>query len=298
MGLVVIYFSVFLFAIFINKGNDTTIWHSPMRKFPWAGTCTILASAPPTPKFAQFQSNTVPIIHAPKPKHARPNGGTKRPPVFSWRSGLSHEYHIEHYHPPTTTTQQHGGPSTSRSVELPPAAAPPMIPAAPVLLPAEDTVTSDNYFASSLYPMHMQQAIFNANSELPSRPEQALTHASAGAAIQVARIPLHAALPPSPPPLGSWPRPDIISKPVTKGKRKLPPSASPRGDFSGDIEVQGIPGSPSEPSKRREHQTPTQHFTAPSSFAPLRPAGPRRRSGSTDLTNRPPALDIQKIEYA
>lgn len=293
----IIYLSTFMFAVFINKKKDPTVWHSMMRKFPWAGTCTILASAPPTPTLPRFvQNTTVPIIHAPKPKHARTTA-VKRPPVFSWRSGLSHEYHIEHYQPPASS--QAGPPShdphhaPSRSVELPPSAAPPVI-SAPVLPPIAEPESSENNFGPSLYPMYMRQAIFNANTPETTRPEPALTHATIGAATRVARAPLHSALPPSPPPLGNWPRSDIISQPVKKGKRK-PPPISTRGDFDSDNSEAGsyrvLAGSSQR--EREVHQP-----IAPSSFQPMRPSGPRRRSGSSDLSNRYPARDRQKVEYA
>lgn len=267
-----IYFSTFMFAVFINKKKDPTIWHSIMRKFPWSGTCTILASAPPTPTLPRFQ-NTVPIIKAPKPKHARP-GGTGRAPIFSWRSGLSHEYHIEHYQPPTTVQ-----PVATRAVDRPRAAALP----APAL-PSIEMETPENNFASSLYPAYMQRAIVIANSE-PARPEPASAYASASATTRVARAPAQAPPPASPPPLGNWPRPDIIAQPVSKGKRKAPPV-----EFSGDL---GAPApSGSRPRERDVNPSGAGQSTAPSSFPPARPVGPRRRSGSSEMA-RP-----VKYEYA
>lgn len=289
--LVLIYFAVFMFAVAINKKKDATIWHSIMRRFPWAGTCTILASAPPTPTLPRFTQDAVPIIHAPKPKHARMTTA-KRPPVFSWRSGLSHEYHIEHYRPQTnggaapSHSVQH---ASSRSVELPQAAAPPVI-SAPVLPPITDAETSDNNFASLLYPMYMQQAVYNVNT--PARPEPALV--STNGASQATRAPLPVALPPSPPPLGNWPRPDILSRPAVKRKRKLPPIA-PRGDS--EFRNSGVGGSQAllGPVQRERE---ARQSTAPSSFQPMRPVGPRRRSGSSDLSNKPQALDLPRVEYA
>ncbi|KAJ3560106.1 hypothetical protein NP233_g11050 [Leucocoprinus birnbaumii] len=240
------------------------------------------------PRFVQ--NTSVPIIHAPKPKHARPDAA-KRPPVFSWRSGLSHEYHIEHYQPPTSPqgrTSNSSRHAPSRSVELPRAAAPPVI-SAPVLPPIAEPETSENQFASSLYPMYMQQAVYNANTPETSttRPEPALTRPSVGASNHAAR---HPALPPSPPPLGNWPRRDIISQPTTKGKRKPPPLVA-RGDFDSDSEA----GSSRVPVGAR-HRHGERESAVPSSFQSMRPAGPRRRSESSDMTSRHPPLDRQKIE--
>lgn len=254
-----------------------------MRKFPWDGTCAILASSPPTPTLPRFQ-NTVPIIHAPKPKRAHPNP-TKRSSIFSWRSGLSHEYQIEHYRP---TTVQVG---TSQAASPPRAAAPPVV-RAPALPPIEADMPESN-FASSLYPMYMQQTAINANSE-PALPELALNSVSMSATVQVPRAPTRAALPPSPPPLGNWPRADIISRTPSKGKRRTPPI--PRGDFSGVSEV--LP-SPSGSRTRPERADMSDgQSTAPSSFTLMRPIGPRRRSGSSDMTTRPSAQDSQRFEYA
>lgn len=254
-----------------------------MRKFPWAGTCAILASAPPSPTIARFQ-NTVPIIHAPRPKHARPDGN-QRSRIFSWRSGLSHEYQIEHYQPSGTTHVP------SRSVELPPAAALPVI-RAPGLPPIEAEPVGNN-FASSLYPLYMQQAIVDTNSDLNVHPG----HTSPGAALmststtsvaEVVQAPPQAILPPSPPPLGNWPRPDILSQPVLKVKRK-PIPISQRGQI-GDVG-----DSPPSSSSRWEGDTSTgSRNQSPSSYAPMRPVGPRKRSGSYDVTTRPPSTRFAK----
>ncbi|KAF9453235.1 hypothetical protein P691DRAFT_720042 [Macrolepiota fuliginosa MF-IS2] len=276
-----IYFSTFMFAVFINKKKDPTIWHSIMRKFPWSGTCAILASAPPTPTLPRFQ-NTVPIIKAPKPKHARP-GNTGRAPIFSWRSGLSHEYHIEHYRPPTVVQ-----PVATRAADRPRAAALPALPTP--ALPSIEMETPENNFASSLYPFYMQRAIIIANSE-PAHPEPASTHVPAGVTTRVARPPAHTSLPASPPPLGNWPRSDIIAQPPmskkSKGKRKAPPV-----EVSGDLGASTSP-SGSRPRERGVNPGGTGQSTAPSSFPPARPVGPRRKSGSSEMA-RPPV----KYEYA
>lgn len=281
----IIYFSVFIFAVVINKKKDSTIWHSTMRKFPWAGTCDILASAPPTPTLSKFQNN-VPIIHAPRPKHARLNDN-QRSRIFSWRSGLSQEYQIEHYQPSAAAR----GPS--QSVELPRAAAPPLV-RAPALPPIEAEPAGNN-FVSSLYPLYMQQAIIDSNPELDAQPdrslpEAALTSTSASPAGRVVRsTPAQAILPPSPPPLGKWPRSDILSQPVSKVKRKPIPASYPG---PGAVDT-------SQPSSSNRRESDVNlggggQLTGPSSFAPTRPIGPRKQSGSYDVTIRPPSTRFAK----
>jgi hypothetical protein len=47
-----------------------------------------------------------------------------------------------------------------------------------------------------------------------------------------------------------------------------------------------------------QREREARQSTAPSSFQPMRPVGPRRRSGSSDLSNKPQALDLPRVEYA
>lgn len=278
--LVIIYFSVFIFAVVLNKKKDSTIWHSSMHKFPWAGTCAILASAPPSPTLPRFQ-NTVPIIHAPRPKHARPDGN-QRSRIFSWRSGLSQEYQIEHYQPSQSTHVP------SRSVELPQAAALPVI-RTPGLSRVEADSAGSN-FVSSFYPLYMQQAIVDPNSDLNVRPEAALASTSTTSVDRVVQAPPQAALPPSPPPLGNWPRADILSQPVSKVKRK-PIPISQRGNFS-DVEDSRPSSSirwDGDVTAGGRNQSSSSHGSMP-----MRPVGPRTRSGSHDTTTRPPSTRFAK----
>jgi len=281
----IIYFSVFIFAVVLNKKKDSTIWHSTMRKFPWAGTCAILVSAPPSPTQPRFQ-NTVPIIHAPRPKHARPNDN-QRSRIFSWRSGLSQEYQIEHYQPPSAMHVP------SQSIEPPPAAALPAVRASG--LPPTEAEPAGSNFASSLYPLYMQHTIFDTASDLNihpehTRPEAALTSTSTSSVAEVVQAPPQAVFPPSPPPLGNWPRPDILSQPVSRVKRKPVPIS--QGGLAGDAGA-----SQRSSSGRWEDDIATggrHQSTAPSSYAPMRPVGPRKKSGSYDMTTRPPSTRFAK----
>jgi hypothetical protein len=260
-----------MFAVFINKKKDRTIWLSTMRKFPWSGTCVILAGSPvPPPQVVQsgFQY-TVPIIRAPKPKHARSNPN-RREPIFSWRSGLSDEYQIEHFRP----TNVECGPSPIAN--LPPAATAPIVRAS--VLPALGTDVPDN-FASSLYPTYLRRTVLNPSSE-PTHPQPVLNQPPMRAVSGTLQNLPQANPPLFPSPLGDWPRRDVISRSVTKGKRK---------QVSVPHDVSSIVASPSGSRVRQERPDPgeRQHISSPS-FPPTKPMGPRRRSGSSDMTNKVP----------
>lgn len=288
---VIVYFSVFMFALFVNKRKHSTIWHSMMRRFPWAETCAILAgpratrTPSVTPAFPAFvRKSSVPIIHAPKPKYARPNV-SKRPSI----PGLSSEYQIEHYRPPPTRLQtlahDSSRPAALRTAELPPGAVPPMI--SPALSTMEEAeIMASNNFASLLYPMHVQQTILRTNTSEPRRPEPALSQASSN----VVRAYANATFPPSPSPLGNWPRADILSQPVTKKKRKAPPPITPHDDSD-----QGnVVGTSSYVLGTGQHshevyQQPTRvlsHHTQ------------SRKSGVSDLSNERSELEDVSLEYA
>ncbi|KAF9053579.1 hypothetical protein BDZ89DRAFT_285085 [Hymenopellis radicata] len=78
-----------------------------------------------------------------------------------------------------------------------------------------------------------------------------------------------ASTPPSPPPLGNWPRSDILSQPVRKGKERKPPPSPV------DVPQNIAPGRTS--------------FDSPPSPNRARPTGPRTRTTSRP---RPPPLDL------
>ncbi|XP_006458213.1 hypothetical protein AGABI2DRAFT_115224 [Agaricus bisporus var. bisporus H97] len=256
-----IYFSVFMFAVCINKKRDATIWVSTMRKFPWSGTCVILAgspitpSPPPLPVFQSGYQNAVPIIRAPKPKRAlsHPN---RREPIFSWRSGLSDEYQIEHFSPVNVEFGH------SHIPNLPPAATAPIVRTS--ILPALGASAEDN-FASSLYPSFLQPSIPIPSSE-PARLRPVSNQPSMRAIPRSLPSLPQSNLPLSPPPLGDWPRPDIISRSTTKGKRKQAPVFQDDSSFV---------AAPSESRVRQERPGPGEgQPISHSSFAPVRPMSP------------------------
>jgi hypothetical protein len=261
-----------MFAVLINKKKDPTIWLSVMRKFPWSGTCVILANSPsPSPKVVEAGiQNTVPIIRAPKPKHARPNPN-HRDRIFSWRSGLSDEYQIEHFRP--TTTESVLSPITN----LPLAATAPIVRAS--VLPALGADVPDK-LASSLYPTYLQQTVLSpspGSAQSRSVLNQSPMRVVPGTSLSLPQ----AGLPSSPSPLGDWPKPDIISRSVDKGKGK-------QASVPNNVAF-AVPPSPSEARVRQDRPVSGQRYhTSPPSLLPTKPMGPRRRSESFDMTNKAP----------
>ncbi|KAJ8457045.1 hypothetical protein ONZ45_g18472 [Pleurotus djamor] len=152
--------------------------------------------------------------------------------LYAYRSGLSDDYQIEHYQPPEA------GPAA------PPAAPEPAL----TRNPSQRATPHNAYAATSFYPQYMQ--------------------ASVPQSVQQVSVPAQQATASSPPPLGEWPRRDILSQP-SKSRRRPPPPL--------DSEIAAV-ASP----------------TSPSTMHTQRPNGPRTRS-SMSGTTRPPPLDLAQI---
>ncbi|TFK76549.1 hypothetical protein BDN72DRAFT_755999 [Pluteus cervinus] len=152
------------------------------------------------------------------------------PELYAYRSGLSPEYEIEHYRPPSTFAQ-------------------PVRPE-PVAFPTRTQMASIQQSPAAFYPQYMQSAL---NAQLPQMQTQ----------------PQETRRSSTPPPLGSWPRADIMSQPTrTRSSRAALPAA--------------------------QSATGTSP-TSPSSFSrSSRPTGPRRQSNSGS-DHRPPALNLSSI---
>lgn len=171
-------------------------------------------------------------VLAPTPRRAAPAA------MYSHRAGLSTDYHIEYYKPPPPLTNQ----------PVPPAAV------APVRnhLPRTRNVT-ENHPGASFYPHYIQPSLI---SQPPRTLPPTRQH--------------H--LPPSPPPLGDWPRANAVSQPlrIKRNNAPQPMAATPTMEAAVGVSTP-IPSLPRS-----------------------RPSGPRRRSNSTG-DNRPPPLDLSKI---
>jgi hypothetical protein len=121
------------------------------------------------------------------------------PGIYAYRSGLGSEYEIEHYHPQTPVT--------------PPE---PVLPVAPPPTHLDSNHYAPNNTFPSLYPQYMHSTMTIPNS---SQDEQ------------------HIHNPPSPPPLGDWPRRNVVMEPVRTKKKNPslvlnPTDASTSGDIS------------------------------------------------------------------
>lgn len=216
------YLLILIISSFIHHKHDSRIWQCNIHNFPSCGSGR-LASAPPTPTLPRFISRA-PTIVAPKPR---------RPPpadlIYSYRSGLSPEYEIEHYRPPTHLASQ---------------PVPPIPAASSTLHRMQSTrLAAANYAPTTFYPQAVQSSLITQPS--PSKQPQARQQANTA---------------PSPPPLGDWPRADVLLQPSRS--RRLPTS-------------------------------PEMSETPSASQSRQRPTGPRKRSASGD--NRPPPLDLSKI---
>ncbi|KAF8654191.1 hypothetical protein AX16_003720 [Volvariella volvacea WC 439] len=192
-----------------------------------------LPSAPPSPAAAQF-SNPVPRSTIAAPKPRRPA------PAAIYNAGLS-DYAIEHYRPPSNFAQP----------------APP--PPAPVAYSTRrQQISPLSTSPINLYPQYVQSSFLHASSlSAPSNSEPTLQRE----------------LPPSPPPLGNWPRADIISQPTTSRSRARVSSSART--------VQGTIAGTTVPSDASISRS-------------FRPTGPRT-SSRLGGDHRPPMLDLSNI---
>lgn len=249
------YFILLFVAAIVKHRDDHTIWHCTLRKFPWMNSSharkSIQASLP------RFRTQ-VPIIAAPRPRRvaAIPEA------IFSYRSGLSLAYEIEHYQPPALATADLGL-TADRLTSVLPSISPVAATVSPTrirLQPQETPQKSAPAVSTSLYPSHVQTAI-NSSIQCPSP-----------AHLSQARRPPPA---PSPPPLGDWPRRDATSQPVRVKRKPVTP----------------VPYSFTMPTAVQQRQplaTPTTRS---------RPSGPRRRSTSVE-NHGPPNLDLSNFKFS
>ncbi|KAF9456526.1 hypothetical protein BDZ94DRAFT_1177577 [Collybia nuda] len=217
------YFLFLVIASLVHLKHDSRIWHRYVYKFPWSDFRRSISSAPvvpvpASPSLPQFLKK-MPSIVAPKPRQAAPKA------LYNYRSGLSLEYEIEHYRPPSHHSPK---PSINFPVLPVPSAAHPFDPARMTRQPTDIP-------SSSFYPQYMQSALVPAPQQRDSCAPQ------------------HPVRPPSPLPLGDWPRPNAAMQPLRSKRDKLPLSSN----------------SPS----------PTSEEKRPKTTLRPRPSGPRRKIG-------------------
>ncbi|KAF8969977.1 hypothetical protein BDZ97DRAFT_176945 [Flammula alnicola] len=264
-----------------------------------------LKSTPASPSIPRFRPQSTPIIAAPRPRRI----SAIRNAILSYRSGLSLEYEIEHYQAPEPVAELDT--SNDRPVPPVPAAAPSPPPLQPV---RQSTQQQQPVFSTPFYHSAVQTAIEDQPQHRPQPPPPA----------QLGQI---RRLPPSPPPLGDWPRLDATSRPRTKRKPLPHPLPEPEPEPQPQIPLRSQPlpqprrqswqlPPPSQPQPQPQPR-PQPHPVSQSSLHALdahaaaltaalqplasqstswrsKPSGPRRRSSSID-DNRPPHLDLSNI---
>ena len=90
-----LYFFVLTIFAIVHQKEDTRIWHTGVRDFPWFNTKLCLGSAPSSPMQSSHRlaKPKLPSLAAPKPR--RP------PPIFvAQRAGLGSNIEIEHFPDP------------------------------------------------------------------------------------------------------------------------------------------------------------------------------------------------------
>ncbi|KAF9532280.1 hypothetical protein CPB83DRAFT_847575 [Crepidotus variabilis] len=291
------YGTLLLILAFVKSNEDRSVWTSGVGTYPWIRGVHNLKSAPTSPQRPMFRSKT-PVIYAPRPRRAGA-------PVLAYRSGIDSEYDVESFRP----SPPPGPLSTNMnimSVERP--------------MPPIPATTADSTFQIKPFkhqPVQMSQPVFSTpfyhssvQRVIEERPGLSSVVPQAPPAVQLGQV---RRLPPSPPPLGDWPRLDATSRPRTK--KTLPPLTIPapaptsasivqpsrsQTSFAPEPEPQppihALPPPPQRQSRRQNPlppPPPPQSLVSPpvssglpyltTSIAPLqprraRPSGPRRVS--------------------
>ncbi|KDR81511.1 hypothetical protein GALMADRAFT_239505 [Galerina marginata CBS 339.88] len=278
------YLTLLSILTLVKWRDDPTIWHCSVRKFPLM-TDQSLKSPPASPSVPRFRGP--PIIVAPIPRRI-----PAREAILSYRSGLSLEYDIEHFQAPESALHAHMSEEQALSPVSITAAAPPPQIARPVESAQQ---TAHPAISSPFYHTAVQTAL----DDQPNQPQvPAPAHMN-----QIRR------LPPSPPPLGDWPRLDATARPRMKRKplpQLLP--AEPENSVA-DSRPQPEP----QPQRRQSRPLPRPQlqpsapspytFDAPALAAALqpvasqsrrsKPSGPRRNTSIDD--GRPTDLDLSNI---
>jgi hypothetical protein len=188
-------------------------------------------------------------IVAPKPRRIVPAA------LFAYRRPTSSEYKIDPF--------IHRGPSV-HIIRPPPTAVPP--PQMTQTQPQNNSYFG--YQTSAFYPVHVQTTLVSQHpysTQLPAR-----THD----------------MPPTPPPLGDWPRADAVSQPRREKRKPAPPPPRPLSRLYSTA-PNSAPYHVASPTR-----PPPVALVSPRS----RPSGPRSRSRSqTGDWTRPPPLDLSKV---
>ncbi|KAF8636494.1 hypothetical protein AX17_003309 [Amanita inopinata Kibby_2008] len=169
-------------ALLASKETATCV------RFPWLTTKRVLPSEPPSPVLPQFVSTRKPTILAPVPRRVAPITDALYP--YCCRSGLGPQYETEHCQPTSIPILSLAQPVTVLSSNVPQGAR------------RVDLKTLAN---PSLYPQFMQSIVQSFEHQSSAMSAHAEPISSAGS---------------PPPPLGDWPRPDILKVPIRSKRLK------------------------------------------------------------------------------
>ncbi|KAH7889290.1 hypothetical protein F5I97DRAFT_496613 [Phlebopus sp. FC_14] len=249
--IILLFYLLFLvFIVVTHQRDDPTLWICSVRNLFRLTARQCLSSAPSSPSVPRFKKRVPLDIHYPHPVRPVPV------PAYIHRAGLSSEYEIEHFQPVPAGAEQMDVESVLSLPEAVPI--PPPKPAPAILRSSE---APRHPIPNSIgIPRELSSTIVYSGQTQPSIPAPRTTTTS-------------------PPPLGDWPRRDIMELPV---QRKAPSSF----DFPRRCT---LPSSGRPPGQT--HPLPDPPLSQPRT---RRPSGPRLRTASGDIT-RPAPLDLSGI---
>ncbi|KAJ3810727.1 hypothetical protein F5876DRAFT_65383 [Lentinula aff. lateritia] len=248
------YFLTIFITVFVYSGSDPTLWRYciyDLSTYDRSNSSARLRSPPssPMPRMTSLKRfvkpPSIPSIAAPRPQRPINNAVAAMMP-YAYRSGLSPDYQIEHFQFPARSARQSQQESSLQ--RLPTAAG------------AGPRNLYPDYLRSSLPPDPQPSSAFptNRSSAVPGDGPSPYPQGS------------------SPPPLGDWPRPDIMTQ-ASRRSHRITPKTIPT---SVTLDIEAIPDV--------------------SGNSRSKPSGPRIRSGSISIensvdANRPPPLDLSNI---
>ncbi|KAJ3735418.1 hypothetical protein DFJ43DRAFT_1057388 [Lentinula guzmanii] len=265
--LLLVYFLTIFITVFIRSGSDSRLWWYSIydiSTYDRSNSSTRLQSPPssPMPRMSSLKRLIKPPsilpIAAPRPQRPTINTVANIMP-YAYRSGLSPDYQIEHFQfpirPPPQTQRESG---TQRL---------------PTIAGAGPKNLYPEYLRSSLPPNSSNQRVTSASNTYRT------------SAVPGNGFPPHPQE--SPPPLGNWPRPDIMTQ-ASRRSHRITPKAQAGvptrvASITLDPESEAIPG-----------------VSSPVSDSRSKPTGPRTRAGSNSMgdsmsAGRPPPLDLTGI---
>ncbi|KAG8217817.1 armadillo-type protein [Butyriboletus roseoflavus] len=262
---VFIYLLALVFLIMSRHHEGTTIWVTDVRTL----RVTVLRQYPPLPSTPKspltpaLKKRASIDIYTPQPVRSYPVQ------TFYRRGGLSSEYEIEPFRPVLAGPEQMDIPHASNLPEatpLPPLAVAPIIP--PLFMKPMPALPKDTGNVHSL---------MRSQFDPPQTLVSSIAYSSSAGPPPV---PSKSSSLPSPPPLGDWPRQDVMQLPVKpKHMRQSPPPSA--FEFPNRYMV-----------TTERASVPTDTVTQP---RPRRPSGPRLRVPSVESVHRPAPLDLSGI---